>query len=202
MEIFKWDFLMTLIEISKRSWAVSNNLMCFSWSETSSDPELCHWVSTKGIRNNLAHEAPCKSWNYCAEDSCETLIKKSTQLNAESNKDLTLLITYLLTYLRSWALLQKLPIVQPLKNVPGFYGTRKFITVFTRALHWSLSWARLIQSIQSHPSSLRSILILSTHLRLGFPSDLSHSGFPTNILYGFFFSRIRATCPAHLIPGL
>jgi hypothetical protein len=22
------------------------------------------------------------------------------------------------------------------------YGTRRFITVFTRALHWSLSWAR------------------------------------------------------------
>jgi hypothetical protein len=45
----------------------------------------------------------------------------------------------LLTYLRSSALLDKLPIVQPLKNFPAFYGTRRFITVFTRALHWSLS---------------------------------------------------------------
>jgi hypothetical protein len=36
-------------------------------------------------------------------------------------------------------LLKKLPIVQPLKNFPAFYGTRKFITAFTRALHWSLS---------------------------------------------------------------
>jgi hypothetical protein len=34
------------------------------------------------------------------------------------------------------------------------------------ALHWSLSWARSIQSIPSHPISLNSILILSTHLRL------------------------------------
>jgi hypothetical protein len=41
---------------------------------------------------------------------------------------------------RSWTLLEKLPIVQLLKNFPAFYGTRKFITVFTRALHWSLSW--------------------------------------------------------------
>jgi hypothetical protein len=41
--------------------------------------------------------------------------------------------------------------------------------VFTRALHWSLSWARSIQSIPSHPISLRSILILSTHLRLCLP---------------------------------
>jgi hypothetical protein len=66
----------------------------------------------------------------------------------------------------SWALLEKLPIVQPLKNFPAFYRTRRFITAFIRALHWSLSWARSIQSPPSHPISLRSILILSTHLRL------------------------------------
>jgi hypothetical protein len=41
--------------------------------------------------------------------------------------------------------------VQPLKKFPAFYGTRRFITVFTRALHWSLSTARSIQSIPSHP---------------------------------------------------
>jgi hypothetical protein len=29
--------------------------------------------------------------------------------------------------------------VQPLKNYQAFYGTRWFITVFTRALHWLLS---------------------------------------------------------------
>jgi hypothetical protein len=41
----------------------------------------------------------------------------------------------------SWsrALLEKLPTVQPLKKFSAFYGTRRFITVFTRALHWSLS---------------------------------------------------------------
>jgi hypothetical protein len=71
--------------------------------------------------------------------------------------------------------------------------------VFTRALHWSLSWARSIQSTPSHPISLRSILILSIQLRLGLPSGLFPSGFPTNILYAFLVSHIRATCPAHLI---
>jgi hypothetical protein len=101
---------------------------------------------------------------------------------------------YLLTYLRSWALLEKLPIVQLLKNFPAFYGTWRFITVFTRALHWSLSCVRLIQSIPSHPTSLRFILILSTHPRLRLPS-----GFPTNILYAFLFSPFMLTCPVHLI---
>jgi hypothetical protein len=65
--------------------------------------------------------------------------------------------------------------------------------MFTRVLHWSLSWASLIQSITSHPISQRSILILYTQ-RVLFPS-----GFPTNILYAFLVSPIHATCPAHLI---
>jgi hypothetical protein len=92
------------------------------------------------------------------------------------------------------SLLEKLPVVQLLKNFPAFYGTRRFIIVFTRALQWFLSRARLIQSIPSHPISLRS-----THLRLGLPSGLFPSGFPTNIPYAFLFSPIRATYPAHLI---
>jgi hypothetical protein len=37
----------------------------------------------------------------------------------------------LLTYLRSWALLEEPPIVWPLKNFPEFYGTRRFNTMFT-----------------------------------------------------------------------
>jgi hypothetical protein len=65
---------------------------------------------------------------------------------------------------------------QSLKNLPTFYGTWSFITVFTRALHWSVSWARSILSITLHPLSLRSILILSSRLCLGLPSRLFPSG--------------------------
>ncbi|PNF23232.1 hypothetical protein B7P43_G01124, partial [Cryptotermes secundus] len=56
-----------------------------------------------------------------------------------------------------------------------------------------------IQSTPSHLISLRSILILSTCLRIGLPSGLFLSGFLTNILYAFLFSPTRATYPAHLI---
>jgi hypothetical protein len=49
------------------------------------------------------------------------------------------------------------------------------------------------------PSYLSSILILSTHLRLGLPSALFPSGFPTNILHAFLFHLIHATRPAHRI---
>jgi hypothetical protein len=89
--------------------------------------------------------------------------------------------------------------VQLLKNFPTFNGTWRFITVFTKALHWSLFWARSIQSVTPHPISLRSILILSTDLSLGFPSGLFRSGFPIKILYTFLFSphSCYMTLPSH-----
>jgi hypothetical protein len=77
--------------------------------------------------------------------------------------------TYLLTYLftpRSRVLLEKLTGMKLVKKFPAFYGTRRFITAFASARHLSLSWAGSIQSVPPHPTSWRSILILSSHLRL------------------------------------
>jgi hypothetical protein len=57
----------------------------------------------------------------------------------------------------SWVL-QKPTVAQPLRKFPAFHGTRRFIAVFTRARHWSLSWARLIQSTLSpNPISSRPV---------------------------------------------
>ena len=96
-------------------------------------------------------------------------------------------------------LLEKLAGLQLVKKFPTFHGTRRFITTLTSVRHLSLSWASPIQSIYPHLTSWRSILILSTHLRLGLPSGLLPSGFPTKTLYTPLPSLIRATCPAQLI---
>jgi len=89
---------------------------------------------------------------------------------------------YLLT---PWCrvLLEKLTGLQLLKKFPAFHGTRRFITALTSVCHLSLSWASPIQSIYPHPTSWRSILILSTHLYLGLPSGLLPSGFPSKTPY-------------------
>jgi len=80
--------------------------------------------------------------------------------------------------------LQKLTGLQLVKKFPTFYGTqRRFITSFTSGRHLSLSWASSIQFKPSHPTSGRSILILSSHRSLGLPSCLFPSGFPTKTLY-------------------
>ena len=101
----------------------------------------------------------------------------------------------ILTYLHTpWCrvLLEKLTGLQLLKKFPAFHGTRKFITALTSVRHLSLSWASPIQSIYPHPTSWRSFLILSTHLRLGLPSGLLPSGFPTKTIYTFLSSLIHS----------
>ena len=109
-------------------------------------------------------------------------------------------ILYRIPYLLiAWCrvLLEQLIGLQLVKKFPIFHGTRRFITALTSVRHLSLSWDSPIQSIYPHPTSWRSILILYTHLRLGLPSGLFPSGFPTKILYTPLSSPIHATCPAH-----
>jgi hypothetical protein len=68
------------------------------------------------------------------------------------------------------------------KNILLSYGTRRFITAFTQARNWTLSWANWIQFAPSIPISLRSILMLSSYLRLGLPSVLLPASLRTKTL--------------------
>jgi hypothetical protein len=77
---------------------------------------------------------------------------------------LTYLLTYLFTYLLTlWrrVLLEKLIGFHLVKKFHAFYEARRF----TSARHLSLPWASSIQSIPPHPTSWRSNLIFSSHLR-------------------------------------
>ena len=113
-------------------------------------------------------------------------------------------LTYLITYLLiPWSrVLEKLTGSQLVNKFTAFYWTRVFITAFTSACHLSLSWSSSNQSTPPHPTFWRCILILSSHLRLGLPSGLFPSGFPTKILYTPLLSPPGATCPAHLLLDL
>ena len=85
-----------------------------------------------------------------------------------------------LYFLPPWCrvLLDTLTGLQLVKKFPAFHRTQRFITALTSVRQLSLSWASPIQSIYPHHTSWRSVLILSTHLRLGLPSGLLPSGFP------------------------
>jgi len=87
----------------------------------------------------------------------------------------TYLLTYLITCLLTpWStfLLEKQTDFHLDKKFPSFHRARRIIAAVTSARHLSLSWASSNQSIPSHPTSWRSILILSSHLRLVSRTDI------------------------------
>jgi hypothetical protein len=89
------------------------------------------------------------------------------------------------------------PTITAKKKIPAFHETRRLTT----ASHWIFF---LSHECSPHTHTLfllgflRSILILSSHLRLGLPSGLFPSGFQTKILFAFLISPMRTTCHSHL----
>jgi hypothetical protein len=99
-------------------------------------------------------------------------------------------------WLTSWSrvLLEKLIITQLVKKFATFYGTRKFITIFARAQHWTLLWIRWIHStsltlmfevqrlsaLYTKPSALHgmclSLIFLGRHIQMSRGANYSMSG--------------------------
>jgi hypothetical protein len=99
----------------------------------------------------------------------------------------------------STLILENRIVSQLVKKFPTLYRNRRFITVFTKSRHWTLSLINRIRSTPSHRIYLRYILISSFHLYLLLPSGLFPTGVRMKILYAFFTSSIRVTSPTHFI---
>jgi hypothetical protein len=139
-----------------------------------------------------------KSWESCNRRKSyimQTLLFMEDTDSRHSFYVLHIDITWLTDWLTqsSWVLPERLPVTHLVKYFSAFYGTQRFITMFISALHWSLFWAKWIQSIPLKPVSLISILILSSNLHVGLPSGLFYSSIPTRTLYAFIFSLMCAT---------
>jgi hypothetical protein len=88
----------------------------------------------------------------------------------------------------SCAATQELP--SKLRNLKVHYRVHKSIPL--------VSILNQITPVHTTPSYIRSVLVLSSHLRLDLLTGLLPFGFNTNILRAFLFAPIRATCPGHL----
>jgi len=93
------------------------------------------------------------------------------------------LLTYLLTHSMVQDIISKADSRSACHTIACFlYGYGRFITVFTKARHWDLSWFSRIQFAPSIPIPLTSTLMLFSYLRLGLPSGLFPSALTTKTL--------------------
>ena len=93
---------------------------------------------------------------------------------------------------------EKIIVSQAIRKSLAIFGARWFIIAFTAARDLSTYWARSIRFTPSQPISLRSTLILSSHLSLRLLCGLFLSGFPTKTPYAPLLSSIRATYSVRL----
>jgi hypothetical protein len=150
-------------ECQSTFWRFLAWLLLQPWSWLQYD-SLTHQLTFTGLHGVISHNTELfvdtTVWTsnptkYLRLETCYCFFNKKRVLSIS------------LTHSWSWALLEKLSIMQLLKNFPAFYATWRFITVFTRALHWSLFWARSIQSIPSYLSQIHFNIV---HLPMSWSS--------------------------------
>jgi len=106
------------------------------------------------------------------------------------------------TYLPTpWSrfLLEKLTGSELVKKSPAFYGNQKFNTVLTRVLPLVPIQNQINQAHAPPCHFLKIHLIIFFRPRLGLPSGLFSSSFPTKNLYAPLLSPICNMFPPHLI---
>jgi hypothetical protein len=146
----KWIFLWSLI-------------LSFSWG-------TAFWMFWEKLKQVLAWSCfiPYRthSWSGGGE--------KTEIVSLQTNKISNLLTDCQTNKQTPWSrvLPEKLTGPQLVKYFPAFYGTRRYITAFTRPRHLSISWARSIQSVPPYPTSWTHILIFSSNLRPGLRNGL------------------------------
>jgi prolipoprotein diacylglyceryltransferase len=87
----------------------------------------------------------CFPLDYTTEPTCNLDFAIRTRVTAEQYSFCLIIENYFvfIYLLTPWSrVLETLTCSQLVKKFPVFYGTRRFITTFTRARHLSLSWAR------------------------------------------------------------
>jgi hypothetical protein len=87
-----------------------------------------------------------------------------------------------LTHSWSWALLEKPPIVQLLKNFPAFYGTRRFITVL--GIKMIVVSSALTKKIENWQNSTHSPLSVTRKTSLSYNK---HNIVPIRYLFHSLF---------------
>ena len=111
-------------------------------------PEFSYIPSLRTIRSQI-HGS-----QYQNNQIAFSFVQPSRPVPSARCLDITVILRNCFCYdvmylLSAWSrvLLEKLIGFQLVKKFPAFYGTRRFITVFTSVRHLSLSCASLIQSI-------------------------------------------------------
>jgi hypothetical protein len=93
-------------------------------------------------------------------------------------------------------LLKKLIVTQLVKKFPDFYGTLSFISLFTKPATYTCHKTNPVLNLPPCFSKIHYNIV--SHLRVGLPSTLFLSGFPTKILYTSAFFRLYMPRPSHI----